>query len=72
MNNWRANYVKAVIAAQEGNADALVSNLRTAIAQNPQAAELAATEVNFYNFFEHAQFVEIVKVKAKMKYEVAR
>ncbi|MCH5305366.1 MAG: tetratricopeptide repeat protein [Rikenella sp.] len=68
MNTWSANYVKAVIAAQEGNADALVSNLKAAVAQNPQAAELAATEVNFYNFFEHAQFVEVVKVKYKMKY----
>ena len=68
MNTWRANYVKAVIAAQEGDANALVSNLKAAIAQNPEAAELAATEVNFYEFFEHAQFVEIVKVKAKMKY----
>ena len=68
MNTWRANYVKAVIAAQEGDANALVSNLKAAIAQNPAAAEWAATEVNFYNFFEHAQFVEIVKVKAKMKY----
>ena len=68
MNNWRANYVKAVIAAQEGDANALVSNLKAAIDQNPEAAELAATEVNFYEFFEHAQFVEIVSVKYKMKY----
>lgn len=68
MNTWRANYVKAVIAAQEGDANALVSNLKASIAQNPAAADWAATEVNFVNFFEHAQFVEIVKVKAKMKY----
>lgn len=67
MNTWRANYVKAVIAAREGDANALVSNLKAAIAQNPEAAELAATDVNFYNYFEHAQFVEIVKVKVKMK-----
>ncbi len=65
MNTWRANYVKAVIAAREGNANALVSNLKAAIAQNPEAAELAATDVNFYNYFEHAEFVEIVKVKVK-------
>ena len=68
MNTWRANYVKAVIAAQEGDANALVSNLKAAINQNAEAAELAATEVNFYEFFEHAQFAEIVKVKYKMKY----
>lgn len=67
MNTWRANYVKAVIAAREGNANALVSNLKAAIAQNPEAAELAATDVNFYNYFEHAEFVEIVKVKVKVK-----
>lgn len=67
MNTWRANYVKAVIAAREGDANALVSNLKAAIAQNPEAAELAATDVNFYNYFEHAQFVEIVKVKVKVK-----
>ena len=44
------------------------TNLKAAINQNAEAAELAATEVNFYEFFEHAQFAEIVKVKYKMKY----
>lgn len=68
MDTWRANYVKAVIAAQEGNGDALVSNLRKAISQNPEAAELAATDVNFVNYFEHNAFTEVVKVKAKFKH----
>ncbi|MEG0467679.1 MAG: hypothetical protein RR551_05260 [Mucinivorans sp.] len=60
---WRADYVKAVIAAREGDANGLISNLKAAINGSSAcgcAKKLAATEVNFVNFFEHAEFVAIV------------
>lgn len=62
MDTWRANYVKAVIAANEGDSSALVSNLRRAIQQNPDAAGLAATDVNFFTFFDHADFVNVTNI----------
>lgn len=65
---WRADYVKAVIAAQEGDANGLISNLKSALAANKaEVSALASTEVNFVKFFEHPQFVEVVTVKAKIK-----
>lgn len=65
---WRADYVKAVVAAQEGDANGLVSNLKSALAQNKAEVEtLASTEVNFVKFFEHPSFIEIIKVTAKFK-----
>lgn len=65
MNTWRADYVKAVIAAKEGDAAALASNLKAAIAKNPEAIKLAETEVNFIPYAEQAVVVEIVKIKVK-------
>lgn len=65
---WRADYVKAVIAAREGDAAALVSNLKSSLSQNEkEVSYLASTEVNFVKFFEHPSFVEIVKVTVKVK-----
>lgn len=59
---WRADYVKAVIAAREGNAEGLVSNLKPALAEGgAQAKQLASTEVNFLEFFEHTEFIAIVR-----------
>lgn len=65
INTWRADYVKAVIAAKEGNSSALASNLKAAIAKNPKAKQLAETEVNFLKYAEVAEVVEIVKIKIK-------
>lgn len=65
INNWRADYVKAVIAAKEGDSKALASNLKAAIAKNPEALKLAETEVNFVKFAEVVEVVEIVKIKVK-------
>ncbi len=61
IDTWRANYTKAVIAAQEGNVEAMASNLNAAIKQNPEAAKLAATDVNFAPYFEHPDFIILVK-----------
>lgn len=59
---WRADYVKAVIAAREGNAEGLVSNLKSALAGGGATAkQLASTEVNFLEFFEHTEFVAIMR-----------
>lgn len=65
INTWRADYVKAVIAAKEGDTKALASNLKAAIAKNPAAKELAATEVNFLPYAEVAEVVEVVVIKVK-------
>lgn len=65
---WRADYVKAVISAKEGDASGLIANLKSALAANKtEVAELASTEVNFVEFFEHADFLAIITVKAKIK-----
>ena len=65
MNTWRAEYVKAVIAAKEGDAKALVANLKSAIAKNPAAKQLAETEVNFLPYATVTEVVEIVIIKVK-------
>lgn len=58
---WRADYVKAVIAAREGDAAGLISNLKAALATGGATAkQLASTEVNFVNFFEHTEFIAVV------------
>lgn len=61
--NWRADYVKAVIAAREGDVKGLVSNLNSSIKLNPEAEKWAATEVNFLPYMEHVDFVAIVKIR---------
>lgn len=65
INTWRADYVKAVIAAKEGDTKALASNLKAAIAKNPEAKKLAETEVNFLPYAEVAEVVEVVVIKIK-------
>lgn len=61
LKGWRPAYIKAVIAAREGDANGFIANLKTALTEGGQTAkELAKTEVNFINFFEHAEFVAIV------------
>ena len=60
--SWRNSYLKAIIAANEGNTNEFIENLTAAINANPQVKELAASEVNFVKFFEHADFVAIVEV----------
>lgn len=61
VKGWRSDYVKAVIAAREGDAGAFLTNLKGALAQGGATAkQLAKTEVNFVNFFEHADFIAIV------------
>lgn len=62
--NWRADYVKAVIAARENDVNGLVSNLKSAIKLNAAALPLAETEVNFLPYMEQVTVVEIVKIKA--------
>ncbi len=61
MKCWRADYLKAVIAAKEGDKASFISSLKNAIAKNPEAAKLAATEANFQPYFEDAEFKAIAK-----------
>lgn len=65
INTWRADYVKAVIAAKEGDTKALASNLKAAIAKNPEAKKLAETEVNFLKYAEIAEVTEVVVIQFK-------
>lgn len=62
-NNWRADYLKAVIAAREGDAKGLVSNLKSAIKLNNAVKAMAETEVNFLPFATHEEVITIIQIK---------
>lgn len=49
-NCWAADYLKAVIAASEGNEAGVASNLKAAYGKNAEAKALAATDVNFKKY----------------------
>lgn len=58
---WRADYLKAVIAAREGNSEALLSNLDNSVKKGgKEVAQLARTEVNFYEFLAQEEFIVVV------------
>lgn len=63
ISTWRADYVKAVIAAKEGDTRALAANLKSAIAKNPEALKWAETEVNFLKYETVQEVANIVKFK---------
>lgn len=61
--NWRAEYLKSVIAAREGDVNTMVVSLQKAITLNPQALALAETEVNFLPYAAHVEVAKVVKIK---------
>ncbi|MFI3295613.1 MAG: hypothetical protein R3Y19_06290, partial [Rikenellaceae bacterium] len=68
-DSWEAYYLQAVIAANEGNGSDLISNLSSAMSLNAEVVEpLAATEVNFVEFFTNSDFAELIDVTAKFSY----
>ncbi|MFI3288441.1 MAG: hypothetical protein R3Y61_08210 [Rikenellaceae bacterium] len=59
---WASDYVKAVIAANEGNSSSFYSNLESSISKGgSDVVALAETEVNFMDYFEEADFQALVK-----------
>ena len=61
IDTWRANYLKAIIASREGNTAGVVDNLRKAVSQDKEAAVLAMSDVEFIKYFEHTDFINIVR-----------
>ncbi len=60
-NSAKACYLKALIAAKEGNKATMLSNLNAAVKQNSQYAQEALTEIDFAPYFEETEFVAIVR-----------
>lgn len=60
-NSAKACYLKALIAAKEGNKSVMLSNLAEAVKQDENYAKQALTEVDFAPYFEAEEFVVIVK-----------
>ncbi len=59
---WASDYLRAVIAARQGNDAEVISNVASAVEKGgEEVAELAATEVNFLDYLEVAEFTAIVK-----------
>ncbi len=59
---WASDYLKAIIAAKEGNNSNVYKNLESAVEKGGnEVAELAETDVNFYEFFAEEAFQSIVK-----------
>ncbi len=67
VDTWRANYLMAVISANQGNGNDMISYLEKAMEQNPTEVEaLAATEVNFIEYFSNSDFAEMVDVEVEL------
>ncbi len=59
---WASDYLRAVIAARQGNDAEVISNVASAVEKGGEyVAELAATEVNFLDYLTTEEFVAIVK-----------
>lgn len=67
-NCWRPNYLKAVIAAQEGDVITLKASLKKAIELNPEAKTWAESEINFMQYRE--ELSGIVNMPAPMVFEM--
>ena len=63
MDDAKANYLKALIAAKEGNQSGVVSNLEAAISEDPSYAEQAINEVEFAPYLTVEEFMAVVKIK---------
>ncbi len=62
VDNWEADYLKAVIAAREGDEATMLENLSLAVDKGgDEAAELAATDVNFNEYMSEEAFLNALK-----------
>lgn len=55
----KADYLKAVIAAREGDSRGVIANLRSAVAQNPELAARAKRDIEFAKFFADPDFMAL-------------
>lgn len=62
-NSAQADYLKAIIAAKEGNQAGVISNLKAAVSKDSSYAEKAGQEVEFIKYFEHTEFIAVAKVR---------
>ncbi|MFV0291562.1 MAG: tetratricopeptide repeat protein [Mangrovibacterium sp.] len=58
---WTVAYMKAVVAARMAKENAVYTNLKEAIAANPDAKKLIATDIEFAQYKDKADFQAIVK-----------
>lgn len=56
----QADYLKAVVAAREGDANGVVSNLKSAFAKDATLKAVAKTDVEFAKWFGETTFISIV------------
>ncbi|MCC8088094.1 MAG: hypothetical protein LIO79_02370 [Rikenellaceae bacterium] len=56
-----SDYLKAVIAAKEGDSAGVTSNLRSAVEKNPELKERAQTDIEFAKWFGTSDFNNIVR-----------
>lgn len=56
-----SNYLMAVIAARTDNKTTMVDYLKKGISINPMMKKRAAADKEFINFFEDAEFMEVIK-----------
>ncbi|MFV0365024.1 MAG: tetratricopeptide repeat protein [Mangrovibacterium sp.] len=58
---WKVSYFKAVVSARMAKESAVYTNLKEVVAAHPEAKELIATDVEFAQYKENAEFQAIVK-----------
>ena len=61
VNTPKGYYLKAVIAARQGNESAFLSNLKQALAGDASLKKYAATEYEFRNYFQNSAFQALVQ-----------
>ena len=55
------DYLKAVLAARNNDANGVIANLKSAVAKDAAYKQLAATDMEFAAYFDNADFAAIVK-----------
>ncbi len=60
VNSPKGYYLKAVIAARQGNESAVLSNLKQAVSGDSSLKKLAATEFEFHTYLQNAAFQSLL------------
>lgn len=56
----KSSYLKAVIAAKEGDTNGVMTNLKAAVAGDPSFAQKATRNIDFARYFTNGDFISIV------------
>lgn len=64
-NTAKADYLKAIIAAKEGNVSQVASNLKAAIAKDPSYEDKALDNIDFAKYLTEEEFITVVKIKER-------